>query len=777
MPCKHSSAALAKFKAPASSTKVYKDECTQCFESALSADGLLVCLECFNGGCAQHALSHSRLSGHSLALQIRKTIKIQPSAQVQQMDTISTDRPRKVQIVEEKESDLFDTQLTLHCLECRLDLPSSQDSQHIIDKIVNATSAKQKSDIKAWEEEILPCEHTLCLEQQPSIMDPAQFVSSGALKHCTDCDQKENLWLCLVCGNVGCGRRQFDGSGGNNHGIDHFTKTGHQVACKLGTITADGSADIYCYKCDDMKLDPELILHLSTFGMSVAQQEKTEKSMAELQLEQNLKWEFNMASDDGKLLEPVFGAQLTGLKNIGNSCYLASVLQSVVTLPLFSKFADTHHWNVCKNIHPVKCAQCQLLKLTEGLNSGRFSKPSLRKNEAFQDGVPPTMFKEFACSSHEEFKTPRQQDSYEFIQYLLSFMDKYDTAKPSKSFEMSLSHRLECNECHHVGYSKEDSSGITIPLDIDISAEALKENSETSTLVSQCISKYSADEVIDDFKCPVCQKIVKATRQSRFTRFPKYLIMQMNRFILENWIPKKLNTKIKVDIESIDFSPFQSSGKPAPGETLFPENNSPQNQEPDYGVKDSDVQQLMSMGFSKNRSIRSLQKTGNAGAEVAMEWLFSQMDDASLDDPLPAPSAPKASSIPMELIENLQSMGFTAPQARKALRLSSNNIEAAVEWLFSNSDDPGEQYSTSAASTAVSAPAEPGSSPQYNLHAVIAHKGTSTACGHYVAYVKHSKLGWVLFNDEKVVKVPAKLLFEVEGADLGYIFIWRNKDV
>lgn len=31
-----------------------------------------------------------------------------------------------------------------------------------------------------------------------------------------------NLWLCLICGNCGCGRKYFDGTGGNNHGIDHF---------------------------------------------------------------------------------------------------------------------------------------------------------------------------------------------------------------------------------------------------------------------------------------------------------------------------------------------------------------------------------------------------------------------------------------------------------------------------------------------------------------------------------------------------------------------------
>lgn len=40
--------------------------------------------------------------------------------------------------------------------------------------------------------------------------------------------------------------------------------------------------DIYCYACDDMKTDPELGAHLSTFGVNIAQQQKTVKSMAEL---------------------------------------------------------------------------------------------------------------------------------------------------------------------------------------------------------------------------------------------------------------------------------------------------------------------------------------------------------------------------------------------------------------------------------------------------------------------------------------------------------------
>lgn len=107
----------------------------------------------------------------------------------------------------------------------------------IVDAILSALSSAKQSEVKAWEEVITPCEHTLCLSQEPP-----KKLEGQDLAHCADCDLKENLWLCLVCGNLGCGRRHYDGSGGNNHAIDHFQKTGHGVNVKMGTITPEGTA-------------------------------------------------------------------------------------------------------------------------------------------------------------------------------------------------------------------------------------------------------------------------------------------------------------------------------------------------------------------------------------------------------------------------------------------------------------------------------------------------------------------------------------------------------
>lgn len=40
--------------------------------------------------------------------------------------------------------------------------------------------------------------------------------------------------------------------------------------------------DVYCYACDDAKLDSQLADHLGNFGIEVAGQKKTEKTMTEL---------------------------------------------------------------------------------------------------------------------------------------------------------------------------------------------------------------------------------------------------------------------------------------------------------------------------------------------------------------------------------------------------------------------------------------------------------------------------------------------------------------
>ena len=137
------------------------------------------------------------------------------------------------------------------------------------------------------------------------------FYSSGWKCEC--CDLTNNLWLNLTDGSILCGRKNFDGSGGNNHAVERYAQTGYPLAVKLGTITADGKADVFSYKEDNMVEDPYLIKHLAHFGINIQQMEKTDKSMAELEIDMNQKFgDYAALCESENKLEPIAGCGYTG---------------------------------------------------------------------------------------------------------------------------------------------------------------------------------------------------------------------------------------------------------------------------------------------------------------------------------------------------------------------------------------------------------------------------------------------------------------------------------
>lgn len=71
--------------------------------------------------------------------------------------------------------------------------------------------------------------------------------------------------------------------------------------------------------------------------------EKTEKSMVELELELNQKTnEWAALQESGGQLKPLYGPGYTGMVNMGNSCYLNSVVQMLFRIPDFAwKYYET----------------------------------------------------------------------------------------------------------------------------------------------------------------------------------------------------------------------------------------------------------------------------------------------------------------------------------------------------------------------------------------------------------------------------------------------------
>ena len=117
--------------------------------------------------------------------------------------------------------------------------------------------------------------------------------------------------------------------------------------------------------------------------------------------------------ESGESLVPAYGPNRTGILNLGNTCYISSVLQALFTLPGFKEvFGKKNNFTSS----PLEIRN-QFCRIGDGLTSGRYSKPieaitkdaKIQKQSDEQMGISPGLFKSVIAQGNSDFVGNQQQ--------------------------------------------------------------------------------------------------------------------------------------------------------------------------------------------------------------------------------------------------------------------------------------------------------------------------------------------------------------------------------
>uniref|UniRef100_A0A7E4ZR17 BRCA1-associated protein n=1 Tax=Panagrellus redivivus TaxID=6233 RepID=A0A7E4ZR17_PANRE len=100
--------------------------------------------------------------------------------------------------------------------------------------------------------------HVACLERWTDTRCPVcrcnQVPDEVDIQTCSSCTKTQDLWMCLICGNIGCGRYA------EAHAFKHFETTGHCFTLQIGgNLVWDYAGDNYVHRIVQNAHDGKLV--------------------------------------------------------------------------------------------------------------------------------------------------------------------------------------------------------------------------------------------------------------------------------------------------------------------------------------------------------------------------------------------------------------------------------------------------------------------------------------------------------------------------------------
>uniref|UniRef100_A0A3P8UP42 Ubiquitin carboxyl-terminal hydrolase n=1 Tax=Cynoglossus semilaevis TaxID=244447 RepID=A0A3P8UP42_CYNSE len=396
---------------------------------------------------------------------------------------------------------------------------------------------------------------------------------------CNVCRSNKSPWICLSCMMVHCGRYV------NGHAKKHFEESQvHGNSQKKGekqekersshAVCMDCSNfSVFCYRCDEFVVNDTKVGQVQ----KVREQLQTLENSALMGDRQRKRKLQEGLCSDSKLLKDTEGAAsgATGLRNLGNTCFMNAILQSLSNIEQFSCYfkelpavALRSGKTAGRRMYHTRSQGDSSVSLVE-----EFRKTLCSLWQGTQTAFSPDSLFYTIWKIMPSFSGYQQQDAHEFMRYLLDYLHRelqYSCngasipASPQDDVRLSTTK----DKCSINGPGSVVTSVFGGILQNEVNCLICGTESRKYDPFLDCLRSFTDLEELDEtelYYCHKCKKRQKSTKKFWIQKLPKVLCLHLKRFHWTAFLRNKVDTYVDFPLRGLDMR----------GYLLEPENSLP----------------------------------------------------------------------------------------------------------------------------------------------------------------------------------------------------------